>query len=166
MRNARLDELKAGIKIAGKNINNLRYAEVDNTVIAESEEKLKSLLKKVKESEKAGLKLSIQKTKIMASSLISWQTDGETIETVTDFICLGPKVTVDGHYSHKMKRRLLLGRKAMTNLVKAKVAHSCLTLCDPMNCSPPGSSVHGDSPDKNTRVGSHFLLQGIFPTQG
>ena len=166
MQNARLDEAQVGIKIAGRNINNLRYID-DTTLMAESEEELKSLLKVKEESEKDGLKLSIQKTKIMASSLIiSWQMDGETIETVTDFICLGPKVTVDGHYSHKIKRRLLLGRKAMTNLVKAKVAHSCLTLCDPMNCSPPGSSVHGDSPDKNTRVGSHFLLQGIFPTQG
>ena len=166
MRNARLDEAQTGIKIAGRNINNLRYID-DTTLMAESEEELKSLLKVKEESEKDGLKLSIQKTKIVASSLIiSWQIDGETIETVTDFICLGPKVTVDGHYSHKIKRRLLLGRKAMTNLVKAEVAHSCLTLCDPMNCSPPGSSVHVDSPDKNTRVGSHSLLQGIFPTQG
>ena len=94
-----------------------------------SKEELKSLLKVKEESEKDGLKLSIQKTKIKASSLIiSWQIDGETIETVTDFICLGPKVTVDGHYSHEIKRRLFLGRKAMTNLVKVKVAHSCLTL--------------------------------------
>ena len=117
MRNARLDELKAGIKIAGKNINNLRYAEVDNTVIAESEEKLKSLLKKVKESEKAGLKLSIQKTKIMASGPItSWQIDGKTMETVRDCIFLDSKITVDSDCSHEIKRHLLLARKAMTNL--------------------------------------------------
>ena len=116
MRNARLDEAQTGIKIAGRNINNLRYID-DTTLMAESEEELKSLLKVKEESEKDGLKLSIQKTKIVASSLIiSWQIDGETIETVTDFICLGPKVTVDGHYSHKIKRHLLLGKKVMTSL--------------------------------------------------
>ena len=117
MRKAGLDKAQAGIKIAGRNINNLRYA--DNiTLMAESEEELNSLLMKVKEeSEKAGLKLSIQKTKIMASGHItSWQIDGETIETVTDFLSLGSKITADGNYSHEIKRRLLLGRKAMTNL--------------------------------------------------
>ena len=116
MRNARLEEAQAGIKIAGRNINNLRYAD-DATVMAESEE-LKSLLMKVKEeSEKAGLKLIVQKTKIMASSPItSWQIDGETTETVTDFIFLGSKVTVDGDCSHDIKGHLLLGRKAMTKL--------------------------------------------------
>ena len=116
MRNAGLDEAQAGIKIAGRNINNLRYA--DNTsLMAESEEELKSLLMKVKEeSEKVGLKLT-QKTKIMASSPItSWQIDGETVETVTDFILGGSKITADGDCSCEIKRRLLLGRKAMTNL--------------------------------------------------
>jgi len=117
MRNARLDEAQAGIKIAGRNINNLRYAD-DTTLMAESEEELRSLLMKVKEeSEKAGLKLNIQKPKVMASSPItSWQIDGETIKTVTDFIFLGSKITADGDCSHKIKRCLLLGRKAMTNL--------------------------------------------------
>ena len=117
IRNAGLDEAQAGIKIAGRNINNLRYAD-DTTLMAESEEELKSLLMKVKEeSEKVGLKLSIQKTKIMASSPItSWETDGETLETVADFIFLGSKITADGDCSHEIKRRLLLGRKVMTNL--------------------------------------------------
>ena len=116
MRNAGLDEAQAGIKIAGRNINNLRYAD-DTTLMAESEE-LKSLLMKVKEeSEEVGLKLNIQKTKIMASSPItSLQIDGETVETVTDFIFLGSKITADGDCSHEIKRHLLLGRKAMTNL--------------------------------------------------
>ena len=117
MQNARLDEAQAGIKIAGRNINNLRY-EDDTTLMAESEEELKSLLMKVKEqNEKAGLKLNIQKTKIMASSPItSWQIDGETMETVTDFILLGSKITADSDCSHEIKRCLLLGRKPMTNL--------------------------------------------------
>ena len=117
MRNAGLEEAQAGIKIVGRNINNLRYAD-DTTLMAESEEALKSLLMKVKEeSEKVGLKLNIQKTKIMASSPItSWQTDGETMETVRDFILGGSKITADGEYSHETKRHLLLGRKAMTNL--------------------------------------------------
>ena len=112
-----LDEPQAGIKIARRNINNLRHAD-DTTLIAESEEELKSLLIKVKEeSEKVGLKLNIQKTKIMASGPItSWQIDGETLDTVTDFILLGSKISVDGECSHEIKRRLLLGRKAMTNL--------------------------------------------------
>ena len=116
--NARQDEPQAGIKIAGRNINNLRYAD-DTTLMAESEEELKSLLMKVKEeNEKVGLKLNIQKTKIMASGPItSWQIDGETVETVADFIFLGSKITADGDFSHKIKRCLLLGRKAMTNLL-------------------------------------------------
>ena len=117
MRNAGLDEAQAGIKIAGRNINNLRYAD-DTTLVAESKEELKSLLMKMKEeSEKAGLKFNIQKTKIMESSPItSWQIGGETMETVTDFIFLVSKITADGDYSHEIKRRLLLGRKTMTNL--------------------------------------------------
>ena len=116
MLNARLDEAQAGIKIAMRNINNLRYAD-DTTLMAESKE-LKSLLMKVKEeSEKAGLKLNIQKTKIMAPSPItSWQTDGETVKTVTDFIFGVSKITADGDCSHEIKRCLLLGRKAMNNL--------------------------------------------------
>ena len=116
MRNAGLDEAQAGIKIAGRNINNLRYAD-DTTLMAESEEELKSLLMKVKvENEKVGLKLNIQKTKTMASSPItSWRIDGETMETVTGFILGGSKITADGDCSHKIKRRLLLGRKVMTN---------------------------------------------------
>ena len=117
MRNAGLDEAQAGIKIAGKNINNLRYAD-DITLMAESEEEPKSLLMKVKEeSEKIGLKLNIQKSKIMASGLItSWQIEGETVEIVTDVILGGSKITADGDSSHEIKRRLLLGRKVMTNL--------------------------------------------------
>ena len=117
MRNAGLEEAQAGIKIAGRNINNFRYAD-DTTLLAESEEELKSLLMKVKEeSEKVGLKLNIQKTKIMASGpIISWQIDGETVETVSDFIFGGSKITVDGDCSHEIKRRLHLGRKVMTNL--------------------------------------------------
>ena len=113
MRNTGLEEAQAGIKIAGRNINNLRYAD-DTTLMAESEEELKSLLMRVKESEKVGLKLNIQKTKIMASGPItSWEIDGET---VADFIFLGSKITADGDCSHEIKRRLLLGRKVMTNL--------------------------------------------------
>ena len=117
MRNAGLEEAQAGIKIAGRNINNFRYAD-DTTLMAESEEELKSLLKKVKEeSEKGGLQLNIQKTKIMASGPItSWEIDGETVETVADFIFLGCKITADGDCSHEIKRRLLLGKKVMTNL--------------------------------------------------
>ena len=113
----RLHETQAGIKIAGRNVNNLKYAD-DTTVMAESEEELKSLLMKMKEkSEKVRLKFNIQKTKIMVSSLItSWQIDGEAMETVTDFIFLGSKITADGDCSHEIKRRLLLGRKAMTKL--------------------------------------------------
>ena len=117
MRNARLDEVQAGIKIARRNISNLRYAD-DTSLMAESEEELKSLLMKVKkDSEKVGLKLNIQKTKIMASGPItSQQIDGETMETVTDFILGGSKITADGDCSHEIKRWLLLGRKVMTNL--------------------------------------------------
>jgi len=117
MWNALLGEAQAGIKIAGENINNLKYAD-DSTLKTESEEELMNLLKKVKkESEKAGLKLNIQKTKTMASGPItSWQIDGETMETVTDFIFLGSKIIADGECSHEIKRCLLLGRKAMTNL--------------------------------------------------
>ena len=117
MRNAGLEETQAGIKIAGRNINNLRYAD-DTTLMAESEEELKSLLMKVKEeSEKVGLKLNIQKMKIMAfGPITSWEIDGETVETVSDFIFLGSKITTDGDCSHEIKRHLLLGRKVMTNL--------------------------------------------------
>ena len=117
MRNAGLEEAQAGIKIAGRNISNLRCAD-DTTLMAENEEGLKGLLMKVKEeSGKVGLKLDIQKTKIMASSPItSWQIDGETVETVVDFIFLGSKITADGDCSHEIKRRLLLGREVMTNL--------------------------------------------------
>ena len=124
MRNAGLDKAQAGINIAGRNINNLRYAD-DTTLMAESEEELKSLLMKMK----VGLKLNIEKTKIMASGPItSWQIDGETVETVSDFIFLGSKITEDGDYRHEIKRRLLLGRKVMTNLdsisEKAMAPHS------------------------------------------
>ena len=117
MGNAELDEAQAGIKIAGRNINILRYAD-DTTLMAESKEELKSLLMKVKEkSEKVGLKLNIQKTKVMASSPItSWQIDGETVESVADFILGGSKITADGDCSHEIKRCLLLGRKTLTNL--------------------------------------------------
>ena len=116
MGNAGLEEAQAGIKVAGRNINNLRYAD-DTTLMAESEEDLKSLSMKVKESEKVGLKLNIQKTKIMASvPITSWERDGETVETVSDFIFLGSKITADGDCSHEIKRHLLLGRKVMTNL--------------------------------------------------
>ena len=117
MRNTGLDEAQAGIKIAGRNINNLRYAD-DTTLMAESEEELKSLLMNLKkESKKVGLKLNIPKTKIMASGPItSWEIDGETVETVADFILGGSKITADGDCSHEIKRRSLLGRKVMTNL--------------------------------------------------
>ena len=117
MRNAGLEEAQAGIKITGRNINRLRYAD-DTTLMAESEEELKSLLMKVKEErEKVGLKLNIQKMKIMASGpMTSWEIDGESVETVSDFMFLGSKITADGNCSHEIKRRLLLGRKVMTNL--------------------------------------------------
>ena len=130
MRNARLDEAQAGIKIAGRNINNFRYAD-DITLMAESKEEVKSLLMKVKEeSEKAGLKINFQNMKIMASGPItSWQIDGETMETVTDFTFLGSQITADGDCSHEIKRHLLHARKSMTNLVL--VAQSCLTFVTP-----------------------------------
>ena len=117
MRNVGLEEAQAGIKIAARNINNLRYAD-DTTLVAETEEEVKSLLMQVEEeSEKVGLKLNIQKTKIMASGPItSWEIDGETVETVADFIFMGFKITADGDCSHEIKRRLLLGREVMTNL--------------------------------------------------
>ena len=116
MRNAGLEETQAGIKIAGRNINNLRYAD-DTTLLAESEEELKSLLVKVKEeSEKVGLKLNIQKTIMASGPIISWEIDEETVETVSDFIFLGSKITADGDFSHEIKRHLLLGWKVMTNL--------------------------------------------------
>ena len=116
MRNAGLEETQAGIKIAGRNINNLRYAD-DTTLMAESEEELKSLLMEVKEeSEEVGLKLNIQKTIMVSGPIPSWEIDGETVETLSDFILGGSKITADGDCSHEIKRRLLLGRKVMTNL--------------------------------------------------
>ena len=128
MWNARLDEAQAGIKIAKKNINNLRYAD-DTTIIAENEEELKNLLKVKKEREKSGSKLSIQKTKVMAfSPTTSWQIDGETVETVTYFIFLGSKITADGDCSHEIKRCLLLGRKAVTNIGNILKAETLLCL--------------------------------------
>ena len=129
MRNAGLDEAQAGIKFAGRNINNFRYAD-DTTLMAESKEELKSLLMKVKEeSEKVGLKLNIQKTKMMTSGPItSWQIDGKTVETVTDFILVGSKITADGDYSHKTKRYLLLGRKAMMNHLDCVLKSRDITL--------------------------------------
>ena len=132
MRNAGLEEAQAGIKIARRNINNLRYAD-DITLRAESEEELKSLLMKVKEeSEKVGLKLNIQKTKIMASGPITlWQIDGETVETVSDFIFGASKIIADGDCNHEIKRRLLLGRKVMTSLLLLLLlsCSSCVWLC-------------------------------------
>ena len=127
MRNAGLGEAQAGIKIDGRNINNLKYAD-DTTLMAESEEELKSILMKVKEeSEKVGLKLNIQKAKIMASGPItSWQIDGETVETVADFILGGSKITADGVCSHEIKRCLLLGRKVMTNLDSILKSRTCI----------------------------------------
>ena len=130
MRNAALEEAQAGIKIAGRNINNLRYAD-DTTLLAESEEELKSLLMKVKvESEKVGLKLNIQKMNIMASSPItSWEIDGETVETVSDFIFGGSRITADGDCSHEIKRCLIPGRKVMTNLLLLLSRFSRVQLC-------------------------------------
>ena len=130
MRNTGLEEAQAGIKIAGRNINNLRYAD-DTTLMAESEEEVKNLLMKVKEeSEKVGLKINIQKTKIMASGPItSWEIDGKTVEAVSDFILGGSKITADGDCSHEIKRHLLLGRKVMTNLDSTLKAETLL--CQP-----------------------------------
>ena len=146
MRNTGPDEEQAEIKTVRRNINNFRYGD-DITLMAESKEKLKSLLMKVKEeSEKAGLKFQIQITKIMAySPITSWQIDGETTETVTDFILGGSKITADGDCSHEIKRCLFLGRKAMTNLAAAaaKSLQSCPTLCDPIDGSQLGSLFPG-----------------------
>ena len=154
MRNAGLDEAQAGIKTAGRNINNLRYAD-DTTLMVESEEELKHLLMKVKEeSEKVGLKLNIQKTKIIASGLISsWKIDGETMETVRDFIFFSSKITADGDCSHDIKRRLLLGRKPMTNLSSVQFSRSVVS--DSLRphesrharppCSSPAPGVHSNS---------------------
>ena len=164
MRNAGLDEAQAGIKIASRNINNLRYAD-DTTFMAESEEELKSLLTKVKvESEKVGLKLNIQKTKVMASGPItSWQIDGET-DTVSDFIFLGSKITAEGDCSHEITRCLLLGRKAMLNLDQfSSAAQSCLTLCDPMNRSMPGLPAHHQLPEF-TQTHVHRVSDTIQPS--
>ena len=167
MRNAGLDEAQAGIKTAGKNIDNLRYAD-DTTFMAESKEEQKSLLMKVKEeSEKVGLKLNVQKTKIMASDPItSWQIDGLTMETVTDFILEGLKITVDGDCSHEIKRRLLLGRKAMTKLVQfSSVTQLCQNLCISMERSTPGLPVH-QQPPESTRTHVHRISNAIssFPS--
>ena len=137
MQNAGLNDSQAGIKIVRRNINNLRYAD-DTTLMAESEEELKSFLMRVnEESEKLGLKLNIQKTKIMASGPItSWQINGEKMETVTDFIFLGSKITADDDCSHKIKIHVLLEKQAMTNVSSA--IQSCLTLCELIDCSTPG----------------------------
>ena len=152
MRNAGLEEAQAGIKIAGRNINNLRYAD-DTTFMAESEEELKSLLMKVKEeSEKVGLKLNIQKTKIMASGPItSWQIDGETMETVRDFILGGSKITVDGDCSHEIKRCLLLGRKAMTNLHNVlKIRDSYVKFKNKINLKKKRANNNNNNNNKGT----------------
>ena len=155
MRNAGLDKAQAGIKIAGRNINNLSYAD-DTTLMAESEEELKSLLMKVKEeSEKVGLKLNIQKTKIMISGPItSWQIDGETVETMADFISGGSKITADGDCSHEIKRCLLLGRKVMTNLWNESESLSVMS----DSLWSHGLQSPWDSPGQNTGVGSLSLL--------
>ena len=154
MQNAGLDGAQAGIKIAGRNINNLRYAD-DTTLMAESEEELKSLLMKVKEeNEGVGLKLNIQKTKIMAfGPITSWQIYGETMEMVRDFIFLGFKITADGDCSHEIKRHLLLRRKAMTNLSSVQFSHSDVSDClGPHGlqharhlCPSPTPGVHSNS---------------------
>ena len=162
MRNAGLEEAQAGIKIASRNLNNLRYADY-TTLMAESEEELKSFLMKVKEeSKKVGLKLNIQKTKIMASGPInSWQIDGET---VADFIFGGSKITADGDCSREIKRRFLFGRKAMTNLVQfTSVSQSCPTLCDPMNCSMACLPVHHQLPE-STLTHVHQVSDAIKPS--
>ena len=141
MRNAGLEEAQAGIKIARRNINKLRYAD-DTTLMAE---KWRGTKKPLDESERVGLKLNIQKMKIMASgSITSWEIDGETVETVSDFVFWGgSKITADGDCSHEIKRCLLLGRKAMSNLAAAKLLQSCPTLCSPIDGSPSGSPVPG-----------------------
>ena len=146
MRNAGLDEAQAGIKISGRNINIFRYAD-DSTLMAESEEDLKSLLMKVKEeSEKSGLKLNIQKTKIMASSPItSWQIEGETVEIMTDFILAGFKINADGDCSHEFERHLLLGRKIMTNLYSLLKSKDITLPTLATNSPPPSSRSYGFS---------------------
>ena len=142
MRNVGLDEEQAGTKIAGRNINNLKYAD-DTSLMAESEEESKSLLMKVKENEKAGLKLNIQKTKFMASDPItSWHVEGETMETVTDLLFLGSKITADGDCSHEIKRYLLLGRKAMTKLDSIKKQRHYFANKGPSSQSYGFSSSH------------------------
>ena len=161
MWNPGLDEAQAGIQIAGRNINNLRYTD-DTTLMAESEEELKSLLMKVKEeSEKVGLKLNIQKSKIMASDPItSWQIDGETMETLPDFIFLGSKITAGGDCSHEIKRHLLLGRKAVTNLsaLLSLLSHFVSNSVQPHRRQSTRLPQPWDSPGKNTGVGCHFFL--------
>ena len=162
MKNAELEEAQAGIKIAGRSINNLSYAD-DTTLMAESEEELKSLLMKVKEeSEKVGLKLNIQKTKITASSPItSWKIDGEI---VSDFIFLGSKITVDGDCSHEIKRHLLLRRKVTTNLSSVQFSRSVVSdSLDPMNCSTPGLPVHHQLPEF-THTHVHRVGDAIQPS--
>ena len=161
-----MDEAQAGIKIARRNINNLRYA-VDITLMAEREEELKSLIVKVKEeSEKVGLKLNIQKTKIMASGPItSRQIDGETMEIVTEFIYLISKITADGDCSHEIKKHLLLGRKAVTNLVKVKSLSRVRLFATPWTVAYQAPPSMGFS-RQGYWSGFHFLLQGIFLTQG
>ena len=162
MRNARLEETQAGIKISGRNINNLRFSD-DTTLMAESEEELKSLLMKVKEeSENVGLKLNIQTAKIMASSPItSRQIDGETVEKVAYFILGGSKITADGDCSHGVKRCLFLGRKVVTNLVQfSSVTQSCLTLWESMNCSTPCLPVHHQLPE-STQTPIHYVGDAI-----
>ena len=151
MRNAGLEKAQAGNKIAGRNINNLRYAD-DTTLMAESEEELKSLLLKVKEeSEEVGLKLNIQKTEIMASGPItSWQVDGDILETVGDFVFLGSKISADGDWSHEIKRRLLLGRKVMTNLSSLQFSRSVV-----FNSLRPHESQHTRPPCPSPTPGVH-----------
>ena len=162
MRNSGLDEAQAGVKIARRNINNLRYTD-DTTLMVESEEELKSLLMKVKEeTEKAGLKLNIQKTKIMASgSITPWLIDGETMDTVRDFIFFGSKITADGDCSHEIKGCLLPERKAMTNLAACccQVASVVSNSVRPHGLQPAKLLLPWNSPGKNTGVGCHFLLQ-------
>ena len=158
MRNAGLEEAQAGIKITRRNIYNLRYTD-DTTLMVESEVELKSLLMKVKEeTEKAGLKFNIQKTKIMASGPItSRQIEGEKVQAVKDFILGGSKITTNGYYSHEIKRCFLLGKER-----KSEVAQLCPTLCDPMDCSPPGSSVHGMFHARVLEWGAISFSRGSF----
>ena len=157
MHNARLDEAQAEIEI-GRSINNHRYAD-DTTLMADSEEQLKSLHKSERGEWKNWLKTQYSKTKIMASCPItSWQINGETVETVTDFILGGSKIAADGTCSHEIKRCLLLGRNAMTNLAQfSSVPQSCLTLCNPMDCSMPGIPVHHQFPE-STQTHVHWVM--------